>query len=186
MKDSNSPSRIFNFSLLDDENILLDNIDKGLYKICVKDAYDLQFLTNVWINMFEEVVRDRNIERLAILIILYLNNAYCLKNNEIHKIDKESIHYKYMDKIFNDIVSSNFGKKDTGHIFERISRPKRWYTGLSYSDLLSINYYILINTWDDDEDSYYIHTCVVNQWKYDIYWDYKRLINGMIEHFELT
>lgn len=118
MKDSNIPLNLYNFSMLDEED--LDNqFNRATHKLYVRNTEELLCYTQAWYIKFKEALNDNKL--IAILITIYINNLYKIPpNKHFNDVKCEDIylitnndHYDvvWLKNTLNRILSCDF--KDT-------------------------------------------------------------------------
>ena len=108
MKDSNIPLKLFNFSLLDEED-LNNQFNKSVHKLYIKTYDELLCYVQAWYIKFKEVFDEKNTNLVAILISIYINNLFKInERGEIYKLtDQNSSGIIFLRKKIGEIIHNN-------------------------------------------------------------------------------
>lgn len=111
MKDLSIPSRIYNFSILDDDEVLEKNSDIEVHRIQINNIDEIYAWTQALFDKLQESVHKNNVEDFTTILYIHLNNIYKLRANKINYNGDNYRHVLYMNDIINNIIASDFDLK---------------------------------------------------------------------------
>jgi hypothetical protein len=114
MKDLNIPSGIYNFSILDDDEVLEKNSDIGVHRIQINNIDEIYAWAQALFDKLQESVHKNNVENFTTILYIHLNNIYKLRANKYYNSDNYRHNYRhvlYMNDIINNIIASDFDLK---------------------------------------------------------------------------
>lgn len=82
-KDSNTKSRLYNLSILDDEYDLEKCADEAAYKIILYDVLDFQCYMQAVFDIANEFIKDVKLVEFSHLVEVFNNNIYIAKTGRI-------------------------------------------------------------------------------------------------------
>lgn len=111
MKDLSIPSGIYNFSILDDDEVLEKNSDIGVHRIQINNVDEIYAWTQVLFDKLQESIHKNNVEDFTTILYIHLNNIYKLRAHKINCNGDNYRHVLYMNDIINNIIASDFDLK---------------------------------------------------------------------------
>ena len=111
MKDLNTLSGMYSFSILDEDEILEKNSDRGVNRIVVKDSGELYMWTQALFDKLQECVQEHNVEDFTTILYIHLHNIYKLRADKVIYNGDNYRHMLYIQDTINNIVATDFNRK---------------------------------------------------------------------------